>query len=161
MLRVNHSDHTGQATSFPRARLVMDRTDFAALSQSPPPFFTQASTLQPWLGSSGRKELITGYFDVFGDGSVIMVALPGHTAGNHGLLVHLPRRGTMLLSGDALHSPEQLATHGLPPSNLSRSDSLASLDRIEGIVRDAQATLIIQHDPTSIAKMPLFPQGAE
>ncbi len=156
-----HSDHTGQAAGFPGARLVMDGTDFEALRRTPAPFFTEPSTLQPWLSGGATKELISGDHDVFGDGSVVMVALPGHTSGNHGLLVRLARKGTVLISGDALHAPEQLTSHALPPSNVSRSDSLASIDRIIGIMRDAHATLIIEHDAGSVAKLPAFPEGAD
>ena len=36
----NHSDHTGQASVFPQARLVMDKADFEALQRTPVPFFT-------------------------------------------------------------------------------------------------------------------------
>ncbi len=156
-----HADHTGQAAAFPGARLVMDRGDFEALRRAPPPFFTDPSALQPWLGGGAAKELISGDHDVFGDGSVVMVALPGHTSGNHGLLVRLARKGPVLISGDALHAPEQLTSHAMPPSNANRSDSLASIDRIVGITRDAHATLIIEHDAGSVAKLPAFPEGAD
>lgn len=156
-----HSDHTGQASVFSGARLMMDRSDFEALRQTPSSFFTEPSTLRPWLNGKAAKELVSGDHDVFGDGSVVMVALPGHTSGNHGLLVRLARKGPVLISGDALHSPEQLTSHAMPPSNVSRSDSLASADRIAGIARDARATLIVQHDPGSVAKLPAFPKGAE
>ena len=156
----NHSDHTSQAAAFAGARLVMDRADFEALRRTPPPFFTEASTLQPWL-SGGTSELISGDHDVFGDGSVVMVALPGHTPGNHGLFVRLVHKGPVLISGDALHAPEQLTSHAMPPSNASRADSLASLDRINGIMREAHATLVIEHDAGSVAKLPVFPASAD
>lgn len=156
-----HSDHTGQAAAFQGARLLMDKGDFAALRRSPPPFFTAPSTLQPWLDGNAAKELISGDHDVFGDGSVVMVALPGHTSGNHGLLVRLARKGPVLISGDALHSPDQLTSRAMPPSNVSRSDSLASIDRVSGIVRDARATLIVEHDAGSVAKLPIFPESAD
>ena len=157
----NHWDHTGQAAAFPGARLLMDKADFLALRQKPAPFFTDPSTLQPWLDGDARKELISGDYDVFGDGSVVMVGLPGHTPGNHGLLVRLAHRGPILISGDAVHMPEQLTSHGLPPSNPSRADSLASIDRIVGIVRDAHASLVIEHDPASVAKLPVLPAAAD
>ncbi|MCW6510035.1 N-acyl homoserine lactonase family protein [Lichenifustis flavocetrariae] len=157
----NHSDHTGQAADFPSARLLMARVDFEALRQTPAPFFTDPGALSPWLAGGAKQELVSGDHDVFGDGTVVMVALPGHTAGNHGLLVRLAHHGPVLISGDALHSPSQLTTRAMPPSNLSRADSLASIDRIIGIVRDAHAALVIEHDPGSVAKLPAFPQAAD
>ena len=139
----------------------MASVDFEALRQSPAPFFTDPSALSPWLTGDGKQELVAGDHDVFSDGTVVMVALPGHTAGNHGLLVRLAHSGPVLISGDAIHSPSQLTTRAVPPSNPSRADSLASIDRIIGIVRDAHATLVIEHDPASVAKLPAFPQAAE
>ncbi len=156
-----HSDHTGQAAAFPKARLVMDQSDFDALQREPTPFFADPSALRPWLAGGAARELISGDHDVFGDGSIVMVALPGHTAGNHGLLVRAGRFGAVLLSGDALHTPDQLTSNAMPPSNVSRSDSLASIDRISAIVREAHATLIVEHDPTSVAKLPIFPKHTE
>ncbi|WP_131114688.1 N-acyl homoserine lactonase family protein [Lichenihabitans psoromatis] len=157
----NHSDHTGQAFDFPNARLLMASVDFEALRQTPPPFFTEPTSLAPWLVGDSRKDLISGDHDVFGDGSVVMVALPGHTAGNHGLLVRLAHRSPVLISGDALHSAKQLETRAVSPFNASRSDSLASIDRILGIMRATHATLVIEHDPGSVAKLPVFPAGAD
>lgn len=156
-----HSDHTGQAAAFSRAQLIMDKADFEALQQQPSPFFTDPSTLRPWLSSGAAKTLISGDYDVFGDGSVVMVALPGHTSGNHGLLVRLPRTGAVLISGDALHTLEQLTSRAMPPSNVSRANSLASIDRIAGIVRETRARLVIQHDEASNAKLPFFPRSAD
>ncbi len=157
----NHLDHTGQAAAFGGARLVMGKADFDALRHAPAPFFTEPATLKPWLSSGAAKQLISGDHDVFGDGSVVMVALPGHTPGQHGLLVRLARFGAILISSDALHAPEQLTSHALPPSNPSRADSLAALDRVAGIVRDAHATLVIEHDPGSVARLPAFPESAD
>ena len=139
----------------------MDRTDFEALRQKPAPFFTEPSTLQPWLSGEATTQLISGDRDLFGDGSVVLVALPGHTAGNHGLLIRLARYGSVLISGDAMHSREQLISHGLPPSNASRANSLASIDRITGLMRDAHATLVIEHDLESISRLPVFPASAK
>jgi N-acyl homoserine lactone hydrolase len=156
----NHLDHTGQASEFPGARLLMDKKDFDALRETPPPFFTDPATLLPWISADGNKNLIDGDFDVFGDGQVIMVALPGHTAGNHGLLVRLNRTGPILISGDALHTEAEMTSGAVPPSNSSRADSLASIHRIKGIIRKTNATLIVEHDPRSVHRLPSFPKAA-
>lgn len=98
---------------------------------------------------------------MFGDGSVIVVSRPGHTDGNHGLFVRLARGGPILIAGDALHRPEQLVGDDMPPTNPSRAASLASFNRVRGIVRDAHATLVSEHDPGSVAQLPAFPAFAQ
>ena len=46
---------------------------------------------------------LEGDHDIFGDGSVMIIATAGHTPGHQSLLVKLPKTGALLLSGDAVH----------------------------------------------------------
>ena len=55
----------------------------------------------PSFGQAGIERL-------FGDGSVTIVATPGHTPGHQSLLIRLPKTGAHLLSGDAVHFQGQL-----------------------------------------------------
>lgn len=154
-----HFDHIGQAAEFPQATLLMGQADLAVLRR--PGQESRAKRLAPWLQEGAKLEEISGDHDVFGDGSVVMLDLPGHTPGHHGLLVKLPRRGPVLLSGDVAHFRENLASDGVPSFNTDRADSLASMDRFRALARNLGATLIIQHDERDVAKLPAFPQAAE
>lgn len=153
-----HYDHTGQAASFPQARLLMGKGDIAALRT---PGSTRAKPLAHWLGGEGKLQEITGDNDVFGDQSVVMLDLPGHTPGHHGLLVKLAKKGYVLLSGDVAHFAENYATNGVPIFNTDRAQSLASLDRFKGLAKNLQATVVIQHEQADIKKLPAFPAYAE
>ena len=44
---------------------------------------------------------IDGQFDLFDDGKIVLVPLPGHTPGTMGALVKLDRSGEFLLASDA------------------------------------------------------------
>ena len=90
-----------------------------------------------------------------------MLDLPGHTPGHHGLLVNLPKRGPVLLSGDVVHLHENLETRGVPSFNTDRAQSLASMDRFASLARNLKATLIIQHEEADVRKLPVFPEAAE
>src|SRR5579883_2557706 len=76
-----HSDHTGQATAFPRARLILGRKDWRMLTAAAPKVGLEPAHLEPWIEGRSPKSLVDGDYDVFGDGSVIMLATPGHTPG--------------------------------------------------------------------------------
>lgn len=152
-----HGDHTGQAAAFPRARLVMGAGDLAALRGAAPGL--PRDDLRPWLQGGGAVTEAAGDLDIFEDGSVVMLNLPGHTPGHHGLLVRLAS-GAVLLSGDTWHFTEQVARHGVPPFNTDRAQSLASMDRLGRLARNLHARLIIQHEPADIAKLPAFPEAA-
>ena len=153
-----HFDHTGQAAMFPHARLLMGKADVAALRA---PGSARAQPLTHWLGGGGKLEEVTGDKDVFGDGTVIMLDLPGHTPGHHALLVKLAKKGYVLLSGDVAHFQENYETDGVPSFNVDRAQSLASLDRFKAIAKNLKATVIIQHEQADIAKLPAFPAYAE
>jgi glyoxylase-like metal-dependent hydrolase (beta-lactamase superfamily II) len=88
-----------------------------------------------------------------------MLNLQGHTPGHRGLLVRLAS-GPVLLSGDTYHFTEQVARRGVPPFNTNRADSLASMDRFDRLGRNLRATVIIQHEPADVAKLPAFPASA-
>lgn len=152
-----HSDHLGQAADFPKAKLVIGAGDLAEARAKP----EIGKPIAPWLAEGAKVEGVTGDKDLFGDGSVRMIALEGHTPGHHGLLIRLPKTGHVLLSGDVAHFRENLASDGVPPFNSDRADSLAAMDRFRKLSKATKAITIIQHDPRDVAKLPAFPQGAE
>lgn len=152
-----HFDHVGQAADFPKARLMIGKTDLEALKSKPAPFGADPSLLAPWLDGSAPVDTVEGDKDVFGDGSVVMLSAPGHTPGSHALLVRLAEKGPVLLSGDVAHFEKQFETNGVPPFNTNRAESLASMARLQSMARTLGATLIVQHDADDIAKLPAFP----
>jgi N-acyl homoserine lactone hydrolase len=152
-----HDDHTGQAARFPGARLLIGKGDVEELRHSATSI---GKPLEHWLNGPGKLEEVVGDKDVFEDGSVNMLYLPGHTPGHHGLLVKLPRMGYVLLSGDAAHFRENYDKDGLPAWNSDRSQTLASIHRIKEIVKNLGATFVIQHEPDDIKKLPAFPESA-
>jgi len=151
-----HGDHTGQARDFPGARLLMGAGDIATLRTRPA---AAQADLAHWLSGGGQLTEVQGDLDVFGDGSVVMLNMPGHTPGHHALLVRLAS-GPVMLSGDTYHFAEQVPHRGVPPFNTDRADSLASMDRFDRLARNLHARVIIQHEPADVAKLPAFPGAA-
>lgn len=155
-----HFDHTGQAASFPGAKLVIGKGDFEALKGGAGAFGGEPEHLKHWLTGGGKVVEATGDIDIFHDGRVIMLDTPGHTPGHNALLVRLAS-GNVLLTGDLYHFTEQVAHKGVPGWNHSRADTLASMDRFDKIAKNLDARVIIQHEPADIAKLPAFPQAAQ
>lgn len=155
-----HFDHVGQAGRFPRAKLLMGKGDLELLRATPPVDADSARGLVHWLSGGGQLEEVTADKDVFGDGRVVMLRLPGHTPGHYALLVRLAS-GPVLLSGDQYHFTEQVKNRGVPPFNHDRADTLASSDRFDRIAANLKAKVIIQHEPADIAKLPAFPKSAK
>lgn len=152
-----HFDHVGQAAAFPHARLVIGAGDVAALRSDQPGIPREA--LAHWLTGGGQVTEARADLDVFEDGSVTLLNLPGHTPGHRGLLVRLAS-GPVLLTGDLYHFIEQVERRGVPPFNTSRAETLASMDRFDRLGRNLRARVIIQHEPTHITRLPAFPASA-
>ena len=148
-----HPDHIGQAAQFPNAKLLIGKGDFEQTAGKDDPF-------GPWRGVGKTVSLVGADHDVFDDGSVVALHLPGHTPDHLVLLVKLAS-GPVLLSGDLYHSTDARQKRGVPPFNTDRAQTLASMDRFEKIAREQKSNVIIQHEPADIAKLPAFPQAAK
>lgn len=151
-----HDDHTGQAADFPGATLLLGSGDWEAVKGRP----ETAARFTPWISGGAKVEPVNRDKDVFGDQSVVVLDMPGHTPGHKALLVRL-KSGPVLLTGDLYHATEQVTNRGVPSFNTNRADTLASFDRFQAIARNVKAKVIIQHEPADIAKLPAFPKAAE
>lgn len=164
----HHGDHTGQVASFPASTLLIGEGDWDLVRADAPPagmkaedHATRRALFAPWIAGGKVEALTRDRHDVFGDGRVVMINLPGHTPGHHGLLVKLGTKGNVLLTGDVTHFHENYRSDGVPTWNADRADSLASLDRFRKIAANLDAEVIIQHDPRDVGKLPVFPEFAE
>lgn len=156
-----HFDHSGQVADFPGATLIVGKGDWTVLTTDPASYGANPAPFAHWISGGGKVEQATTDKDVFGDGSVTMLRLPGHTPGHSGLLVRLKKTGPVLLTGDLAHFSENYASNGVPTFNVNRADTLASLDRFKKLADNLKATVIIQHEPADVGKLPAFPQAAE
>ena len=155
----HHLDHLGQAADFPKAQLVIGAADLEVLKTQKGDFI-QPQRLKPWIEGGSQLLAAEGDVDMFEDGRVMMLDMPGHTPGHYALLVRLAS-GPVLLSGDLYHFTEQVKNRGVPPFNHDRADTLASMDRYDRMAQNLKARTIIQHEPADIAKLPAFPKAAQ
>ena len=154
-----HGDHSGQASQFPRATLLIGKGDWDVVTD--PKSTTIAAPLANWTTGGGKVEPVIGDKDVFGDGTVIMLNTPGHTPGHHSLLVRLKEMGNVLITGDLSHFHENYDSGGVPTFNTDRAASVASIDRFKKLATNLKATVIIQHDDRDVGKLPAFPAAAK
>jgi glyoxylase-like metal-dependent hydrolase (beta-lactamase superfamily II) len=150
-----HADHLGNADRLGTAQWIVNSKELAWLASVPAPPRTNLALIS--ARDPAKTISITGDHDVFGDGTVRILAAPGHTPGHQVLLVRLARHGSVLLSGDLYHSRENRAGRRMPVFNVSRSETLASMDRIEAIIRNQGARLIIQHSTDDFDSLPHSP----
>jgi glyoxylase-like metal-dependent hydrolase (beta-lactamase superfamily II) len=156
-----HGDHIGNVGLFPNATVLMQRAEYRWIysADGPNDNVNQLMALaRKLLGTPKNLRLIDGDTDVFADGSVTLVATPGHTPGHQSLLVHLKRSGFIVLSGDVAHSKDNFERNIVPSLNTSKADSVASMDKIRRLVARYHALLFINHDKSQTDTLALIPE---
>jgi N-acyl homoserine lactone hydrolase len=155
-----HGDHIGNMGLFPDATVLMQRAEYDWIHSADGPndnvnqLMALARTL---LGTPKRLQLLDGDTDVFGDGSVVLLATPGHTPGHESLMVHLRKSGFIILSGDVAHSQRSLRKDIVPSLNTDRAASIASMERIKRLMATYKAMLFINHDKRQTDTLKLIP----
>jgi N-acyl homoserine lactone hydrolase len=90
--------------------------------------------LQEWNFVAEPGEAFSGVVDIFGDGSVFAIGVPGHTPGSTAYLVRTPK-GPVLLTGDTSHTRWGWE-HGVEPGDYTRDNgrNLQSLLALKALV---------------------------
>jgi glyoxylase-like metal-dependent hydrolase (beta-lactamase superfamily II) len=88
---------------------------------------------------------VKGERDLFGDGRVVLVPLPGHTPGTMGAQVNLDRDGSFLLVSDAVSLRANLDADTVPRNTWNADALLKSFAEIRRIEK-AGSKVICGHD---------------
>ena len=156
-----HGDHVGNANLFTGGTLYIQQAEydvaFGPEAQSKWNF--EVSSYDKLRAS--RTVKLNGDYDVFGDGSVVILATPGHTPGHQSLFVKLPKRGPVILSGDMVHLQENWAARRVPSFNYDREQSLRSMDKVAAVMKKTGAELWINHDKAQSDSIPKAPAYVE
>lgn len=143
-----HGDHVGNIGLFPTSTVLIQGAEYDWAMTQP---------VKPAFAPTQKIEKLAGDHDVFGDGSVTILSTPGHTPGHESLLVLLPKSGALVLSGDAVHFRDNWEQRRVPAMNVNRDQTLASLQRIAGVLEDKKAQLWINHDKAQSASLRYAP----
>ncbi|MSQ58228.1 MAG: N-acyl homoserine lactonase family protein [Betaproteobacteria bacterium] len=150
----SHLDHIGNIEAFPNAIHVMQKKELYQAwfpekfqGRSTPGTFVMADI-------DNAREFnyleLEGDYDLFGDGSVLILSTPGHTLGHQSVKLKLASGRSIIISQDAIWMQENLDGHpaGL---NYSVKDYTASLNRLK-FMRDLEgADLFMAHDQDQYA----------
>lgn len=136
----SHGDHVGNLKLFPDATLIVQEPEW----KWRPPLVV--SPFHPWM------KVITpnGDHDLFGDGSVVLIATHGHSPGHQNMLVRLPKTGAIMLTGDSVHTRANWDASRMPPGNFDIPMSLKALERMRQVLKEAKAELWIGHEPKEV-----------
>jgi N-acyl homoserine lactone hydrolase len=137
-----HPDHCGCNQFFKRATIMAHAKEVKAANA---PGAEAAGYLRADWDLGQSIELVHGDKDLFGDASVVLVPLPGHTPGSLGALVSLNRDGPFLLASDAISLRQSLDTDIAPRNTWNVEALLKSFEEVRRIEKSG-ATVICGHD---------------
>jgi glyoxylase-like metal-dependent hydrolase (beta-lactamase superfamily II) len=143
-----HSDHTANANAFQSATWLVHPAERERMFAPEPPAIVDQSHFGT-LKSSKTILIDRDQYDVFGDGSVLILATPGHTPGHQVLIVKLAKMPPIVLAGDLYHYPEERLLKRFPVFEFDVDQSQASRTRVEEYLVRNKALLWIEHDATN------------
>ena len=144
-----HGDHTGQATQFPKAKLLIGAGDLTVLKSSTPPAGAAPPHIQPWIDGNATVVPLTEDHDVFGDGRVTILMTHGHTPGHTALLVKLAT-APVILAGDLWFSHSDALRGTMPDFNSSRAETIASREWPKSSMRRSFSSMSRRTSPNCL-----------
>ena len=148
-----HLDHIGNIKMFPKAIHVIQKKELYQAWW--PEKFQRAGGVFVVGDFDGPARDFTyleldGDYDLFGDGTVMVLSTPGHTLGHQSMKVKLASGKTIIMSQDAIWMQENL--DGYPAGlNYSVKDYTNSVNRLK-MIRDLEnAELFMAHDQDQYA----------
>jgi N-acyl homoserine lactone hydrolase len=156
-----HFDHIGGIADVPQAELLVSRDEWQQLSEPHPDhdyFFREHIQLpgakwQPIDFKPTKDPLLVpfgGCYDVMGDGTLMLLPTPGHTAGSLSMLVRADDRPPLLLIGDLSYAVELLMRDQLPGIYADKSQLHASFKKVRDLKAQLPDLVILgSHDPAA------------
>jgi glyoxylase-like metal-dependent hydrolase (beta-lactamase superfamily II) len=137
-----HPDHCGCNQFFKKATFYAHAREVEAASAAGA---ESAGYLRAEWDCGQPMEKVEGEKDLFGDGGVVLIPLPGHTPGSLGAMVNLDRDGSFLLASDAISLRQSLDTDTAPRNTWNTDLLLQSYQEVRRIEKSG-ATVICGHD---------------
>ncbi len=150
-----HFDHSGHAEAVATATWLVQETEYAWITSAE----MQARQPDMYNAVNDLKNIrkISGDTDVFGDGTVVIKYLPGHTPGHCALYLNLPETGPIMLSGDLYHMALSRANKRVPLFNTDVKQTLESMDVFEAFADSVGARVVLQHSREDFETLPKAP----
>ncbi len=146
-----HFDHCGCNASFPRAQFLVQRAELAIARAE-----RNRYNAKDWDHALDYRE-IDGEHDVFGDGSVVLLPTPGHTAGHQSLWIRAGER-QFVLAADACYTREHLERTVLPSNTYDAAQMTLSLTMLRGLRERKGVELLYGHDAAQWNALPHAPR---
>lgn len=152
----SHYDHSGNGNMFVGSTFIVNQREhdymFSEEQRQDESSFGLYSELEHTSTVFFPEE-----YDVFGDETVVIKSMPGHTPGHTVLLVRLENAGSILLTGDLYTHASARELKTIPSWNTDAEQSLYSINQFELLAEVENARVIIEHSKADFESLPKFP----
>lgn len=169
----SHWDHASGVADFPEAQIYASQTEMPTIAQPTPgaggTWPSQVSDpAVRWLPLVLQRVTYKGYaqsLDLFNDGSVVLVAMPGHTEGSLGMFVTVDSGTSYFLIGDVawkagavqMGEPKFWAASRMVDHD--RAQALRSVQQVRDVAaKYPDLVLVPAHDGAAQDALGYFPQ---
>jgi glyoxylase-like metal-dependent hydrolase (beta-lactamase superfamily II) len=138
----SHWDHVGNANDYAGSTWLARKAEYDLMfgPNANPDIRRNYAALE----HAPKTKFIEGDYDVFGDGSVMLLSTPGHTPGHQSLYVKLAKTGGVVVSGDLYHYSAERTLNRVPPRE-QNGQTPASRKKIEDFLVRTHSQLFIGH----------------
>lgn len=151
-----HFDHSGHANVLKNAIWLVQEAEYDFITSDD--MKNSGQGLYEAIQELTNVKKLNSDFDVFGDGSVVIKSMPGHTPGHQVLYLDLAENGPTLLTGDLYHLYENREHRRVPSFNSDVDQTLKSMNAFEAFAKEKNAKVYLQHQKEDFDKMPKAPK---
>lgn len=139
-----HSDHCGCNEHFRNASIVCHADELAAAQAEGG--VAQGYLPVDWEHAQKGFDTFTSQRDVFGDGRLVLVPVPGHTPGMTAALVNLDQDGAFILASDAVAVEANYTQEYAPKNSWDLDKATNAITEIKRMAATNAAQVIFGHD---------------
>jgi N-acyl homoserine lactone hydrolase len=144
-----HFDHAGGLSLIPDSvPVVVQRTEWEA-GQDRTGIEQNVLLPRDYAEAPENLVLVDGDHDLLGDGSIVLLSTPGHTAGHQSV-----QAGDLVIGADVALFSQALDDHRFPAFGFSQEQQVESAERLREL-REAGLTVQPGHDPDVLRPGPL------
>ncbi|MDH4989640.1 N-acyl homoserine lactonase family protein [Aquamicrobium lusatiense] len=155
-----HLDHVGAVGRFAQATHVVQRNEYEYAFT--PDWFASGAYVRKDFDNPALKWLLLedawgDFYDLYGDGSIVLIRSPGHTGGHQSILVRTSAGQSILLAVDAADTLDHWEERALPGALHSAVDAVRSVRKLRAVREKTDALVVAGHDGTQWASLKKAP----
>ncbi|WP_054560022.1 N-acyl homoserine lactonase family protein [Croceitalea dokdonensis] len=150
-----HFDHSGHAEKLTKALWLVQEAEYDFVMSEE--VRKNNADVHNAVNDLTNVKKLNGDHDVFGDGTVVIKSMPGHTPGHQVLYLELDEHGPLLLTGDLYHFYENREYKRVPIFNHDVKQTMESMAAFEAFAVEKGAKVYLQHAKGDFDKLPKAP----